>query len=59
MEQIKLTKNDITQMFSIKKYTLWRWIREGKFPQPSIYISTHRCYWDLDDIKKFLDSKKK
>jgi prophage regulatory protein len=33
--------------------TLWRWIKEGKFPQP-FKLGPNTTVWDLDQIEAFV-----
>lgn len=58
MDNNRLTKKDILSMFSIERTTLHNWIKNKIFPEPSIKLSTHKCYWLSEDIDKFFNSKK-
>jgi predicted DNA-binding transcriptional regulator AlpA len=33
--------------------TLWRWVREGRFPQPS-KLSARVTAWDVRDVREWL-----
>ena len=35
---------------------LWKWVKEGKFPQP-IKLSERVTVWRLADVQEWLDSK--
>jgi predicted DNA-binding transcriptional regulator AlpA len=59
MSNQRLSKKDILKMYEIERTTLYKWIQQGKFPKPSIYISTHKCYWLSEDIDNFIKSKQK
>ena len=37
--------------------TLWRWVKEGKFPQP-IKLSTRVTVWRAEDVRAWLDQQK-
>ncbi|WP_440454264.1 helix-turn-helix transcriptional regulator [Psychrobacter sp. ASPA161_9] len=56
IEQITIRINDVVKMTSLSKSTIWRWVKEDKFPKPSKYTSTITV-WRYDEILSWIDSK--
>lgn len=56
IEQITIRINDVVKMTSLSKSTIWRWVKEGKFPKPSKYTSAITV-WRYDEILSWIDSK--
>lgn len=52
-----LTIQDIMQMFSVTKQTVYRWVRTGKFPPPITVGRSSR--WRVKDVDAFLSRKAK
>ncbi|WP_041736865.1 helix-turn-helix transcriptional regulator [Colwellia psychrerythraea] len=50
-----LGKPELQTLVKKSKPTLHRWIREGKFPKPSL-IQGGRSYWYFSDYQKWLKS---
>tara|TARA_B100001027_G_scaffold116175_1_gene80192 strand:- start:23 stop:232 length:210 start_codon:yes stop_codon:yes gene_type:complete len=48
------TKKDIEDIFKISRATVYRWCREGDFPQPINFKKGRRQYWRDDEIKNTL-----
>ncbi|KFZ36340.1 hypothetical protein HR45_16920 [Shewanella mangrovi] len=46
-------KPEIEHLLGIKRTTLWRRIKNGKFPKPTL-IQSGRSYWRFADIHEFL-----
>jgi prophage regulatory protein len=40
----------------VSRTTIWRWVRENKFPQP-IRLSSGISVWRLDDIYRWIDQR--
>jgi len=43
-------------ILGVGKTTLWRWVKEGFFPQP-IKLSEGVTVWRLSEVQSWLDSK--
>ena len=50
------TKKDIENIFKISRATVYRWCREGDFPQPINFKKGRRQYWRADEIKKYIEN---
>ena len=50
------TKKDIVQIFKVSRATIYRWCREGDFPQPINLKKGRRQYWRADEIKKYIEN---
>ncbi len=48
------TKKDIVQIFKVSRATLYRWCREGDFPQPLNFKKGRRQYWRAEQIDKYI-----
>ncbi|MCH1926394.1 AlpA family phage regulatory protein [Shewanella sp. C32] len=46
-------KPELEQLLGIKRTTLWRWIKSGKFPKPTL-VQSGRSYWRFEDIHNWL-----
>lgn len=44
----------IRMLLQVSDPTVWRWVRDGKFPQPVKRINRIR-YWRAGDVKRWLD----
>jgi predicted DNA-binding transcriptional regulator AlpA len=51
-----LTYDDVCQLMSISRVTLWTWVRDGKFPQP-LRPGGRRCYWSRRVIRDYLSGR--
>jgi prophage regulatory protein len=40
----------------VSRATIWRWVRENKFPQP-IRLSSGICVWHLIDISQWIEQR--
>jgi len=45
-----LTVKQISSRYSVSVPTVWRWTREGKFPQP-VKLGENCTRWKLEDIE--------
>jgi predicted DNA-binding transcriptional regulator AlpA len=46
----------IPKIVPISSPTLWRWIRDGKFPKP-VKLSSRMVGWRCEDVKAWCDSR--
>ena len=49
MKEQYLRVNDVVEMLSVGKSTVWAWVKESKFPKP-IKLSEYVTVWKLSDI---------
>ncbi len=47
---------DVCEMTKIAKSTIWLWVKQDRFPQPT-KISARVTVWDEDEIKKWMSEK--
>lgn len=45
--------NELSDLLSIGKSTLWAWVKSGKFPSP-VQISSRMTAWPADAIDEWL-----
>lgn len=57
MKKLYYRINDLSEILSIGKSTIWGLMKEGKFPQ-SIKISQGVTAWDSEDILKWVDENR-
>lgn len=48
--------NEVVEMLSVGKSTVWAWVKESKFPKP-IKLSEYETVWKLSDIKEWVQKK--
>ena len=48
--------NEVVEMLSVGKSTVWEWVKESKFPKP-IKLSEHVTVWKLSDIEEWVQHK--
>lgn len=47
----------LAKLFGVHEQTIRTWVREGKFPQPSVVVGrTHR--WTLESVTGFINNNK-
>ena len=61
------TKNDyeptffdvhgVARRYNVKAATIWKWMSEGRFPQP-MRLTPGCSRWSLDDLKAWEDQKR-
>jgi prophage regulatory protein len=51
-----LTVKDIIAMLKVSKSTIYKWIKDGKFPKPLKFGRNSR--WTEEMIKEFIDGLK-
>lgn len=52
MQKNFLRDTEIARRYSISRPTVWRWIKEGKFPKP-IRLGSGSSRWKLDDLESW------
>jgi len=50
MEKVFLRANDVAYVLGVSRATVWKWVKEGKLPQP-IKIGRRIRVWRMADIK--------
>ena len=48
--------NEVVEMLSVGKSTVWAWVKESKFPRP-IKLSEYVTVWKLSDIEEWVQKK--
>lgn len=48
--------NELSDLLSIGKSTIWAWVKEGEFPEP-IQISPRMTCWNASDIEGWINTK--
>ena len=54
-EERLVRKPEIQKLLGISRSSLGRWIKTGKFPQPS-FIQSQRSYWKFKDVVDWINS---
>jgi predicted DNA-binding transcriptional regulator AlpA len=49
-----MTRQEILEILPVNETTLWRWVRDRKFPQPLNYNHQGRQLWRKSDVEKWL-----
>ena len=57
MQDKFLRINDVIEMLSVGKSTIWAWVKQGKFPPP-IKLSPGCTVWSLNTIDEWVNQKK-
>ena len=53
-----LNSKAVMELLTIKgNATLWRYLKEGKIPQPTINISRNMRLWDKNELLAYLTAK--
>lgn len=47
---------DLVEQLHISESTLWRWVREGKFPKP-VKLGEAVTAWRARDVEAWLDAR--
>jgi len=58
MEKLYYRINELSEILSMGKSTIWGLIKEGKFPE-SIKISEGVTVWNRDDILQWVEAQSK
>ena len=48
--------NEVVEMLSVGKSTVWAWVKESKFTKP-IKLSEYVTVWKLSDIEEWVQKK--
>lgn len=54
MDQILLTDRQVAAALSVSKSTVWRWVSEGRFPQP-VRLAGKCTRWRKADVAQFVN----
>lgn len=46
--------NELSDLLSIGKSTIWAWVKDGKFPKP-IQITSRMTVWKSEDLETWLE----
>ena len=59
MNNLKVIRTkDLLEQLNISRISLWRWSREGKFPQP-LRVNGRAFGYRVQDVEDWLDGQKK
>ena len=50
------TRQELEKLFKVSPATIYRWIKEGKFPKP-IHLGANMVRWKVSDIESWLTEK--
>jgi prophage regulatory protein len=50
------TEGDRQGLLPVSKNTIWRWVREGKFPAP-IKLGIRTTVWDSEAVELFIEKQ--
>src|SRR4051794_38857561 len=57
-----LNNNEVAEMFGIRRVTLYRWLKDGKIPEPMTHPVTKQKIWtqsDLDAVSRFIERQRR
>lgn len=54
MDHILLTDRQVAASLNVSKSTVWRWVSEGRFPQP-LRLASKCTRWRAADIDQFVN----
>ena len=46
-------RQDLESLFQISRATIYRWVKEGSFPQP-IHLGANMVRWKVSDIEEWI-----
>jgi prophage regulatory protein len=46
-------RQDLESLFQISRATIYRWVKEGSFPQP-IHLGANMVRWKVSDIEAWI-----
>jgi prophage regulatory protein len=52
----KRKKGDVIGILPISAVTLWRWVKEGRFPKP-VKLSAGTVAWRVEDVRAWMADK--
>ena len=47
-----MTDRQVGNRYGVCRYTIWRWVREGKYPAPK-KLTSGSTRWHISDIEEF------
>ena len=50
------TRQQLEKLFKVSPATIYRWIKEGRFPKP-IHLGANMVRWKVSDIESWLTEK--
>jgi prophage regulatory protein len=53
-----LTTRELVDRVGLARNTIWRLVRDGRFPKP-IQLTPARIGWDWTDVRAWLDERKR
>jgi len=53
---VLLTVREVMHIYGISYSTVWRWVREGKLPEP-IRLTKRKLRWPIEKIEEHLQKK--
>jgi prophage regulatory protein len=54
--EMLLTVEDLADLLSLSRRTVWRWLNDGRLPVP-LRLSPRVVRWRASDVQQFLDRK--
>lgn len=48
--------NQLSEMLSVSKSTIWNWVRKGSFPQ-AIKLAENTTAWRSEDVDAWINSR--
>lgn len=51
-----LKDRTVAAMVQVHPVTVWRWVRQGKFPKP-IKLDTGSTRWRMSDVQEWMDKQ--
>jgi len=49
-----LRLKQVLELIPVSKSTLWQWLKDGKFPEPT-RLSSRCTVWREDDIQRYIN----
>ena len=57
MAELKTLRfSDLKEIIPVSRTTLWRWVRDGRFPSP-LELGPNTRAWRESDVRSWLDDK--
>ena len=53
-----ITKKQVARILGVSSSTVFRWASSGYLPKPFL-LGPNRTVWDLDELNKWIDERKK
>lgn len=48
--------NQLSEMLSVSKSTIWNWVKKGSFPQ-AFKLAENTTAWRVEDIDEWIESR--